>query len=157
MNAISLRLSEPALEALAERLAKRCVAGDCLLLYGDLGAGKTTFARRFIQSLAGGQQEVLSPTFSLVQRYDTSLGCSLSHFDLYRLKQAQELLEIGFEDVLGQDIVLIEWPQIAGDMLPDDALTIEIAYTDNAQQREVRLTGRGVSWQERLRTMGENA
>lgn len=156
MSAISLQLTEPALEALAEQLAKQCAAGDCLLLYGDLGTGKTTFARRFIQSLAGGQ-EVLSPTFSLVQRYDTSLGCGLSHFDLYRLKQAQELLEIGFEDVLGQDILLVEWPQIAGDILPDDALTIEIAYIDNAQQREVRLTGKGASWQERLRNIGEGA
>lgn len=85
------------------------------LLVGDLGAGKTAFTRGFIQSFAGlNKEEVPSPTFTLVQTYDTEKG-TIWHFDLYRLKDAEEVWELGFEDALSSGISLIEWPErIAG-------------------------------------------
>jgi tRNA threonylcarbamoyl adenosine modification protein YjeE len=150
-------LEEEALCALAERLAAQCAGRECVLLYGDLGAGKTTFARAFIQALLPAREEVLSPTFTLVQPYRTREGWTLSHFDLYRLTQSQELREIGFEDALQQGLVLIEWPQIASDYLPDDVLRVEIAYGANANTRHVTLTGKDKNWQERMNKLGEAA
>ncbi|MGE3769411.1 MAG: tRNA (adenosine(37)-N6)-threonylcarbamoyltransferase complex ATPase subunit type 1 TsaE [Bdellovibrionales bacterium] len=96
--------------ALAEKLAAQLRIGDVLLLQGDLGAGKTTLARALIQSLAPDVEEVPSPTFTLVQQYDTPRG-PLYHYDLYRLKHPDEIFELGFEDSVAEGIVLVEWPE----------------------------------------------
>lgn len=111
-----------ATQAMAVRLAPLVHARDVLLLVGDLGAGKTTFARFLLQAL-GVKGEVPSPTFTLVQSYDGA-RFPLSHFDLYRLKTPDEIEETGFDEACGDGAVLVEWPEKAGDYMPREALTI---------------------------------
>lgn len=121
--------SEAETEAFAARIAKMARRGDCFALIGDLGAGKTTFARGFIQALAG-EVAVTSPTFLLVQTYD-SQPATLYHFDLYRLKAAEEAVEIGLAEALDSGIVLIEWPEMVMEGLPMS--TLKIAISEGAE------------------------
>lgn len=107
---------------IAENLPDAPIA---ILLSGDLGVGKTEFARSFIRAKLGQPDLVVpSPTFTIVQHYGTSPG--IAHFDLYRIKSTAELEEIGFFDALQNDIVLIEWPERAEGFLPKDAMRINI-------------------------------
>jgi tRNA threonylcarbamoyladenosine biosynthesis protein TsaE len=117
---------ERATAALAARLAAVAAPGDVLALRGDLGSGKTSFARAFIRALGDPQEEVPSPTFSLVQTYDTTRG-TIWHFDLYRLQRPEEVLELGLEDALADGIVLIEWPDRLGGWLPRQRLDLTLA------------------------------
>jgi tRNA threonylcarbamoyladenosine biosynthesis protein TsaE len=117
--------SESETANLATRLASECPAKTVFLLEGPLGAGKSTFARSFIQSLCGEDTEVPSPTFTLVQMYESSKGL-LFHFDLYRLKNPEEIFELGWEEAVSQGIVLVEWPQRLGTYLPRSAKRITI-------------------------------
>jgi tRNA threonylcarbamoyl adenosine modification protein YjeE len=105
-----------ATDALAARIAAGLRPGDCIALKGDLGAGKTTLARAILRRL-GVAEHVPSPTFMLMQSYETAKG-SVFHFDLYRVENAGELEELGFDEALGNGIVLVEWPERAGDLLP---------------------------------------
>ena len=98
------------LDILASRIALSLKAGDVIALRGPLGAGKTTFARALVTRL-GGEDEVPSPTFALMQRYETK-RLTLTHCDFYRLEPS-ELEELGLEDALGEGVVLIEWPERA--------------------------------------------
>lgn len=121
--------------------------GECLLLSGTLGTGKTTFARGLIRALCGEQTEVVSPTFMLVQQYDGRSGgvdFPLWHFDLYRLQQPEELWELGLDEVLGHALVLVEWPEIAEDYWPDDHIALHIDHCgeDNAARR-LQVTAQG--------------
>ena len=111
-------------------------AGDAVALWGDLGAGKTTLARAILKAL-GVTDEVPSPTFTLVQSYETRPR--IAHFDLYRLKSAREIEELGFEDALGDGAVLVEWPERAPEALPPEALHVRLKQTDGT--RTARLTG----------------
>jgi tRNA threonylcarbamoyl adenosine modification protein YjeE len=133
----------------AAALATRCVQGDCILLKGDLGAGKTAFARGFIQALCGEQEEVTSPTFTLMQEYHTRAGQPLWHFDLYRLKNAAELEQLGMDDALTHGMTLIEWPEIAEERLPAAALTIELQHAGESVRRAV-ISGDPAIWKKRL-------
>ena len=110
--------------------------GDAVALWGDLGAGKTTLARAILRAL-GVAEEVPSPTFTLVQSYDTLPP--VAHFDLYRLKSAREMEELGFEDALANGAVLVEWPERAPEALPPEALHVRLGIRDGA--RLARLTG----------------
>ncbi len=102
----------------AAALADLITAPQLIYLQGDLGAGKSTLARAFIQHLTSPQTEVPSPTFTLVQTYNTAKG-EVWHYDLYRLKHAEEVWELGFEDALHSGIVLVEWPErLSGLPLP---------------------------------------
>ena len=143
--------SQEVSQRLAEQLAGISANGDCLLLEGDVGAGKTTLARAFIMQLCPGVTEVTSPTFTLLQTYDLADGLPLWHFDLYRLKDASELQEIGMDDALSNGITLVEWPQIAADYFPASALHIAISQPKGGQGRVIRLAGREALWQERLK------
>jgi tRNA threonylcarbamoyl adenosine modification protein YjeE len=97
-------------------------APSAILLSGDLGAGKTEFARAFVRTKLGDPSLVVpSPTFTIVQNYD-----GISHYDLYRIKSPAELEEIGFFDAIQNDIVLIEWPERVEDLLPKNAIRINI-------------------------------
>lgn len=97
-------------------------------LHGDLGMGKSEIARVIIQTLRGADTVVPSPTFTIVQNYD-----GISHFDLYRVEDASELVEIGLSHAIANDITLIEWPDIASDMLPPDVVHIYITAHEDGR------------------------
>jgi tRNA threonylcarbamoyladenosine biosynthesis protein TsaE len=141
--------SVAATEALAAALAARAQARDVIALSGDLGAGKTTFARAFIRARPGGAAvtEVPSPTFTLVQVYD--LAPPLWHFDLYRLAQADDVWELGLEEALTDAISLIEWPERMGGLLPMARLDVALSAGASAEIRHATLTGHG-EWSSRL-------
>jgi len=107
--------------------------GDVFRLIGELGAGKTTFARGFIRGL-GYRGEVRSPTFNLVHEYDTEPP--VCHVDLYRLDSPAEVAELGLSDYMSTHVVLVEWAERAGDLLPEDAMTIKFEI-DGARRRIV--------------------
>jgi len=116
---------------IAAGFAARAQAGDINILIGPLGAGKSVFARRFIQSLCG-EVDVPSPTFTLVQTYDSPAG-TIWHFDLYRLEDPEEIYEIGWEEALAGGILLIEWPERLGPHLPAKARSISITPKDTSR------------------------
>ena len=121
----------------AAKLAKQAKIGDIIGLKGTLGAGKSFFARSFINALSQEPQDVLSPTFNLLYSYNTQKG-EIFHFDLYRLKSADELENIGFFDALQNGISLIEWPEIAKSFLKKNYLEIEIKIIGREEEeREI--------------------
>lgn len=124
---------------LAREIAASANVGDVFGLKGTLGAGKSFFAKNFVNSLSEKDFEVLSPTFNLVYSYDTKKG-EIFHFDLYRLKSAQELENIGFFDALQSGITLIEWPEIAEKFLKKNYLEIEIKTVLGANQEAREVT-----------------
>jgi len=140
-----------ATEALGRALARLLRPGDVIALYGDLGAGKTALARALIRALPGpagaAEEEVPSPTFTLVQTYDRD-PAPVWHFDLYRLEDASEVEELGFSEALAGGISLIEWPQRLGARLPAAALTLTLTF-DGDDSRCARLEGGG-DWPQRL-------
>ncbi len=133
-----------ATEALAARLAGLARRGDAILLEGQLGAGKSAFARAFLRAVSGDAAlEVPSPSFTLVQSYETRLG-PVHHFDLWRLDGPGAVVELGWDE-LAQDIVLVEWPDRLGELAPEDALRIGLSPLADGARRAV-LTG----WGDRL-------
>ena len=145
---------EAATEALADRIAAMARLGDVIALKGELGTGKTTLARAFIRAY-GNPDEVPSPTFTLVQVYDAG-PTAVWHFDLYRLRDAEDAWELGIEDAFASGIALIEWPERLGTLLPERRLEIRLSYGDNPGARRALLDpGRG--WQARLALFAANA
>lgn len=148
-------LSLEAVGRLAAWIALFCRPGDAILLSGDLGAGKTELSRALIRSIAGDPGlEVASPTFPLLQIYDTS-RFRVCHFDLYRLKGG-DLDEIGLEDSLHGGIAIVEWPDRAPSFRP--AARLEIALSDGAGEAERNLTLEAFGgWRARLARLREAA
>jgi len=125
---------------LAREIAASSHASDVIGLKGTLGAGKSFFAKNFINFLQEKPTEILSPTFNLVYSYNTRKG-EVFHFDLYRLKNAGELENIGFFDALKNGICLIEWPEIAKNFLKKNYTEIEIkTIAGKEEAREIRIT-----------------
>lgn len=124
--------------------------GDTLLLDGPVGAGKTHFARALIQSILTTPEDVPSPTFTIVQTYDTVRG-PLWHTDLYRIADVSELDELGLTDAFEDSICLVEWPDKLGLAAPGTALTISFAVQGDA--RAVTLSWSAGNWGERLTDM----
>lgn len=122
----------------AQACAKQAENGDVFMLHGPLGAGKTEFSRAFIRHLTGNDDlEVPSPTFTLVQTYETNKA-PIWHFDLYRLEDPQEIYEIGWEEALSDGILLIEWPERLGTLMP--AVRKEIIITPTSDEsRKIEL------------------
>lgn len=116
----------------AGNFAKNLSAPCVVALHGDLGMGKSEIARTIIQTLRGADTVVPSPTFTIVQSYD-----GISHFDLYRIEDESELVEVGLSHAIENDITLIEWPEIAKDILPEN--TIHIFITQYESGRKVVL------------------
>ncbi|KAA3449010.1 tRNA (adenosine(37)-N6)-threonylcarbamoyltransferase complex ATPase subunit type 1 TsaE [Mesorhizobium sp. SARCC-RB16n] len=135
---------------LGEDLALALRVGDVLALKGDLGAGKSTLARALIWTLADDAAlEVPSPTFTLVQSYDTRIP--VHHFDLYRLSSAAELDELGFDEALAQGAALIEWPERADGYLPKTTVLIELVQ--HGEGRLARLSGQGATFDRVARSL----
>ncbi|WP_300071209.1 tRNA (adenosine(37)-N6)-threonylcarbamoyltransferase complex ATPase subunit type 1 TsaE [uncultured Ruegeria sp.] len=125
----------------AARLGADAGPGDILLLEGSIGSGKTHFARSLIQSLMDMPEDVPSPTFTLVQAYDTQVG-EIWHCDLYRLGTVDEIEELGLIDAFDHAICLVEWPDKLGPLKPKTALTLSF-QTDPESMDTRHLT---VSW-----------
>ena len=121
-----------ATQAFAARIAPLLRKGDFIALRGELGAGKTEFARALLHRL-GVTGEVPSPTFTLVQSYDAG-GLTIAHFDLYRLKAADELDELGWDDALADGVALVEWPERAGGRIPADRLELTFKLEANGSR-----------------------
>src|SRR5579863_6815176 len=136
---------EAATAALAVELAHWLRPGDFVTLSGELGAGKTAFARALIRSLTGDADlEVPSPTFTLMQTYD-GLDFPILHADLYRIRAPGELDEIGFDEAAEGALVLVEWPERGGNHLASDRLDIALALDPHEEPgfRTALLTGHG--------------
>ena len=141
-------LPDPAAtDRLAAALARRARIGDVIALAGDLGAGKTSFARAFIAA-RGGTEEVPSPTFALVQTYELPDG-PVWHFDLYRLARPDDALELGIDDAFAEGISLTEWPDRLGALLPARRLALTLAFVEDPLARVARLDPGG-DWPARL-------
>lgn len=138
-------VDEEATIALAKDLAPLLERGDIVTLSGDLGSGKTTFARALIRELVGDPElETPSPTFTLMQGYE-GRDYRIVHADLYRVQAPSELVELGWEEVTEDALVLVEWPERARELFSGDRLEIELAYedSDNKNARTITIAGYG--------------
>ena len=129
-----------ATERLGAAVARLLRPGDAVLLWGELGAGKSTLARGLVRALTGPGEEVPSPTFTLVQAYDGPTF-PIAHLDLYRLSAPDEVFELGFDEALEAGAVVVEWPQRLGARLPPDRLDIELRRAGAGGPDEGRLAG----------------
>jgi len=138
-------------QLVAEAVALHSRRGDIITLSGEIGAGKTVFARGFIKAL-GCEEEIPSPTFTLVQVYPLRPN-TVNHIDLYRLNQGDEIFELGVEELFDQGISLIEWPDRLGEYLPQKRLCITIRHPEKNKfpndNRSIIIEAIG-NWQRRL-------
>jgi tRNA threonylcarbamoyladenosine biosynthesis protein TsaE len=142
--------NEAATAALAARIAALARRGDIIALVGELGVGKTTFARAFIRARGGTSVDVPSPTFTLVQIYELA-GAPIWHFDGYRLRDPEEAWELGIEEAFYSSISLVEWPERFGALIPTRRLEITLGETDtSAARRAVIDPGQPSDWAARL-------
>lgn len=121
---------------------------DVVSLTGDLGAGKTTFVQGAAEGL-GVTEPVLSPTFTLVRRYRGSIP--VYHLDVYRLERIQEVLDVGFEEILDEGaVVFVEWGDAIDALLPLEHVQVELTLPVEGDERRLALTWHGRSWAERI-------
>lgn len=132
------------------RVSAQLSTGDVVFLIGDLGAGKTTLARAIIHSLCG-VEDAPSPTYTIIQIYDTRVGGQLWHADLYRIEGADEIEQLGLQDAYDSAITLIEWPDRLGVELPVSRLEMRLTPTGDGEDtgREVSIVGFG-DWESRI-------
>lgn len=143
---------EAATQALGRAIAAALQPGEAVCLSGPLGAGKSTLARTLVRALTTPDEEVPSPTFTLVQFYEGP-RLNVAHFDLYRLSSPEEAYEIGLDEALDEGAAVIEWPERLQGGLPRDRLDVKIALSDMAERRTARLTAHG-AWEGRGLELG---
>ena len=137
-------------QALAERLGAVLAVGDVLLLEGEIGSGKTHFARALIQSLMSVPEDVPSPTFTLVQTYDTRIG-EVWHSDLYRLSDINEIEELGLTQAFDEAVCLIEWPEKLEQLEPPSALRVHFQTdADHCETRHLNFGWTDPKWLRKL-------
>lgn len=141
--------SAEATTRLAQALAPRLDAGDVLLFTGDIGAGKTHFARSLIQSLLPEPEDVPSPTFTLVQIYEV-YQFEIWHADLYRLTSPDEVVELGLIDAFDDALCLVEWPDRLAELAPVSALSISMQMTPDQGHRQLTASWTDGKWAEKL-------
>lgn len=141
---------EEATAELAAEIASLAEDGDVIALSGELGTGKTTFARAFLREW-GVQEEIPSPTFTLVQTYELEAG-TIWHFDLYRLEKPDDALELDIEDAFTEGISLIEWPERLGAYLPWERLDLRFVIGEREDVRRVEIEGTD-EWADRLKEL----
>ena len=132
----------------AQQLGSILTAGDVVLLVGDIGAGKSYLARALIQSVQNIPEDVPSPTFTLVQTYDTRIG-EIWHADLYRLTGPDEVIELGLVDAFETAVCLIEWPDRLGDLTPANTLKLAFAVIGD-DARQITVTSDDPTWRARM-------
>lgn len=130
---------------LAIKLSEILTSGDTLLLSGPVGAGKTHFARHLIQAFLVEPEDVPSPTFTVVQTYDTTAG-PLWHCDLYRIGSTLEIEELGLMEAFDDAICLVEWPDRLGDLAPDNALHLDFSHGETDDIRVLHVTWAAPRW-----------
>jgi tRNA threonylcarbamoyladenosine biosynthesis protein TsaE len=159
MEQASQRLILPdlgATRALAARLARYLRSGDLVLLEGDLGAGKSEFARAVIRALAGAAITVPSPTFTILQTYELP-GLGVGHADLYRIADPGELVELGLEECMTRRALLVEWPERGAALWPAERLSVALAAVPaDPAAREFTLTGTG-RWAGLIATLADRS
>jgi len=120
----------------AKSLAQKAKVGELYAIYGELGAGKTIFAKGFAKGLLV-EEEITSPTFTVLEEYSGRLP--FYHFDLYRIDNDAEFENLNFEDYwYGNGVCIVEWAQKAGDRLPDNSIKMHISYIDETT-REIKI------------------
>lgn len=124
------------LEAWGQALGERLRAPAIIAVSGDLGAGKTTLVKAICRGY-GVRELVTSPSFSLVHEYDSSRG-TVYHIDLYRLRDAAELTNLGWDDIINSGmLILVEWPERAGDRMPKNVVNIRLAHDPESDARRI--------------------
>ncbi|MBN8512434.1 MAG: tRNA (adenosine(37)-N6)-threonylcarbamoyltransferase complex ATPase subunit type 1 TsaE [Rickettsiales bacterium] len=118
----------------AKEFATKLKPGNIVTFSGDLGSGKTFLCRQIIKELCGQNTNVISPTFNLLQTYELP-QFTIYHFDLYRLRDINEIYELGIEEAFAGNLCLIEWPEIIRPILPKDVLNIEIEIASEQCRR----------------------
>ena len=111
--------------------------GQCFALYGNLGFGKTTFAQYLIKILNPNIENIISPTFNIIQTYPVEIS-EIWHIDCYRLKSADEFYDLGIDEAFSDCVTIIEWPEIIEDLLPYDTIKINFLKTDNLRIIETK-------------------
>ena len=133
------------LSLISKKIADKTSKEDCIFLYGEIGTGKTTFTRYFINYLQRKEKtqetEVLSPTFNLVYEYEIKT-LKIMHYDLYRLKTTKETKQLSIFEDNKKTIKIIEWPELLKDSV-EDKLEINFKYTENENERDMNLLGHG--------------
>jgi tRNA threonylcarbamoyladenosine biosynthesis protein TsaE len=131
-------------EAVGEVIGSQLRVGDLVVLTGDLGAGKTTFAKGLARGL-GVTQKVTSPTFTIVQEYDGRVP--VAHVDVYRLDRIQELHDFGFEELLESRVTIVEWGEAIARVLPRDRIDVRLTlHDDDDDRRVVEIVAGGPAW-----------
>lgn len=124
---------------LGKLISEKINVGNVLCLTGDLGAGKTTLSKAIVYNL-GITDDVTSPTYTIVNEYHDEVA--VFHFDVYRINSSEEMLDIGFDDYLDQEaVIIIEWADRIKDIIPLDAIWIDIKYTDKIGNRTISISG----------------
>ena len=118
----------------AEQILEALDGRNVVALYGPMGAGKTTLVREICAQL-GSEDTVTSPTFALINRYDTDKGDAIFHFDFYRIERPEEAFDMGYEEYFYSDgLCLVEWPEKVEELLPDDVMKVTITPTSNTRR-----------------------